>query len=122
MTAHALTEPGALTTSPDVWDQQRLASLLADVGETGLRDILRLFMADMPFLQSQLATAIAAGNAPAARAVLAVVLDSAEALGLSALAGLVHRIRDDPLAPANPNLLAQEAARIRFVPSLKYAS
>ena len=55
---------------PDVWDAQRLASLLADVGEAGLRDILRLFLADVPFLQAQLARAIAAGDARAALQVI----------------------------------------------------
>jgi len=107
---------------PDVWDAQRLASLLADVGEAGLRDILRLFLADVPFLQAQLARAIAAGDAPAALQVLATVQDSAEALGLAALASLVSGFRDAPLTAAIPDLIAQETARIRFVPTLKHAS
>lgn len=122
MTAHAFTDDEPASAQPDVWDAQRLASLIADVGEAGLRDILRLFMADMPFLQAQLAAACAAGNESGARAVLAVVQDSAEALGLAALAARVRRQRDDPLAPGNPDILAQEVARIRFVPNLKHAS
>lgn len=122
MTAHALTDPNAVPECPEVWDEQRLASLLADVGEAGLRDILRLFMADMPFLQSQFTQAAAAADAGRARAVLSTVVDSAEALGLPALAALARRMREDPLAPANPGLLAHELARIRFVPSLKHAS
>ena len=107
---------------PDVWDAQRLASLLGDVGEAGLRDILRLFLADVPFLQAQLARAIAAGDARAALQVLTMVQDSAEALGLAALASLVRGLRDAPLTDDIPGLVAQEAARIRFVPSLKHAS
>ncbi len=107
---------------PDVWDAQRLASLLADVGEAGLRDILRLFIADVPFLQAQLARAIAAGDARAALQVLAIVQDSAEALGLAALASLVRGFHGAPLTAAIPDLLALEAARIRFVPTLKHAS
>ena len=122
MTAHALTDADPPSASPAVWDPQRLASLLSDVGEAGLRDILRLFLADIPFHQSQLAAAIAAGDAATARAALGVVRDSAEALGLAALAALVRHLCADPLAPASPILLAQEAARIRFVPSLKQAS
>ena len=122
MTANALTDDDHASSRPEVWDDGRLASLLADVGETGLRDILRLFMADLPFLQSQLDAAIAAGNDAGARSVLAVVQDSAEALGLAALGTLVRGLRKDPLAAANPVLLAQEAARIRFVPTLKHAS
>jgi hypothetical protein len=107
---------------PDVWDAQRLASLLGDVGEAGLRDILRLFLADVPFLQAQLAKAIAAGDARAALQVLAIVQDSAEALGLAALASMVRDFHGAPLTAAIPDLLAQETARIRFVPTLKHAS
>ncbi|MEI7600140.1 MAG: hypothetical protein WCJ41_12585 [Aestuariivirga sp.] len=122
MTAAALTDADPPSARPDVWDEQRLASLLADVGEAGLRDILRLFMADVPFLQSRLAAAIATGNEHEARSVLGLALDSAEALGLAALAAAVRTLRNDPLATGNPDILAQEAARIRFVPSLKHAS
>jgi hypothetical protein len=122
MTTDALHGADAPFARPDVWDAQRLASLLADVGEAGLRDILRLFLADIPFLQAQLGSAIAAGNATAALQVLATVQDSAEALGLAALASLVRGFRDAPLTAAIPGLLAQEAARIRFVPTLKHAS
>ena len=122
MTAAALTDDDPPSAHPDVWDEQRLASLLADVGEAGLRDILRLFMADFPFLQSRLAAAIATGNEREARSVLGVALDSAEALGLAALAATVRAIRGDPLATGNSDILAQEVARIRFVPSLKHAS
>lgn len=116
--------PGADAPPPhvDVWDAQRLASLLADVGEAGLRDILRLFLADLPHLQAQLARATTGNNEAAALQVLALLQDSAEALGLAALASLVRGLRADPLAPGNRDLLAEEAARIRFVPSLKQAS
>ena len=122
MTAHAFTDSDTASANPEVWDPERLASLLADVGEAGLRDILRLFLADLPFLQTQLAAAIAAGNEPAARAALSQVQDSAEALGLGALAALARGQRDAPLAPGLPDLLALEVQRIRYVPSLKHAS
>ena len=122
MTAIAFTDEDPASPRHDVWDADRLASLIADVGEVGLRDILRLFMADLPFLQSELAAAITSGNEAAARSVLAVVQDSAEALGLAALGSLVRELREDPLDKANAGLLAQEAARIRFVPTLKHAS
>ncbi|MCA3554072.1 hypothetical protein [Aestuariivirga sp.] len=122
MTAHALTDSRPPSAPPEVWDVQRLASLLADVGEAGLRDVLRLFMADLPYLLSQFEAGQAAEDADAADAVLAVVLDSAETLGLAALAARVRGLRAAPLAPDGPRLLASEAARIRFVPSLKHAS
>lgn len=122
MTTQASPDAGAPPARPDVWDAQRLASLLADVGEAGLRDILRLFLADLPYLEAQLAAAIAANSKAAALQVLSTLQDSAEALGLAALAGLVRELRADPLSPANRTLLAEEAARIRFVPSLKQAS
>ena len=122
MTAAALTDDDPPSARPDVWDEQRLASLLADVGEAGLRDILRLFMADFPFLQSRLAAAVATGNAGEAQSALGLALDSAEALGLAALAETIRAMRNDPLAAGNPEILAQEVARIRFVPSLKHAS
>ena len=53
---------------------------------------------------------------------LAIVQDSAEALGLAALASLVRGFHGAPLTAAIPDLLALEAARIRFVPTLKHAS
>lgn len=116
--------PGADVPPPhvEVWDAERLASLLADVGEVGLRDILRLFLADLPHLQAQLARATASRNEADAVQVLAMLQDSAEALGLAALADLVRRLRAEPLATGNRDLIAEEAARIRFVPSLKQAS
>ena len=58
----------------------------------------------------------------AALQVLAIVQDSAEALGLAALASLVRGFHGAPLTAAIPDLLALEAARIRFVPTLKHAS
>ena len=122
MTAHALTDDDPPSARPDIWDAERLASLLADVGETGLRDLLRLFMADVPYLQAKYAAAVAAADASAAAAVLALVLDSAEALGLAALAALARELRANPLAGDGGIRLADEAARIRFVPSLKHAS
>jgi HPt (histidine-containing phosphotransfer) domain-containing protein len=121
MTAIALTDSDTRLHS-QVWDAQRLASLLTDVGEAGLRDILRLFMADLPHLQRQLAAAIAEGRPQSALAVLARVQDSAEALGLAALAALTRSVSADPLAPGIPDLLSEEVARIRFVPSLQHAS
>lgn len=122
MTTHPSPEAVAPPARPDVWDAERLASLLADVGEAGLRDILRLFLADLPYLEAQLAAATAAQNEAGALQVLSLLQDSAEALGLAALASLVRELRADPLAPANRNRLAEETARIRFVPSLKQAS
>lgn len=121
MTAHALTDAEARP-RPEVWDAQRLASLLADIGEVGFRDILRLFMAEMPWLQRQLAEAIAGGRPKAALAILALVQDSAEALGLAAMADLARSLKADPLAPGILDRLAEETARIRYVPSLKHAS
>jgi len=122
MTAHAFTDADPLPAPPAVWDAKRLTGLIADVGETGLRDILRLFQADLPFLQTQLSAAIAAGNAQAAGAVLATVQDAAANLGLAALASAAGALRDDPLAPASVTRLEQEIARVRCVPHLKQAS
>ena len=122
MTAHAFTDADPLPAPPEVWDAQRLTGLIADVGETGLRDILRLFQADLPFLQAQLTAAIATGNAQAARAILATVQDAAANLGLAALACTAKALRDDPLTSATGMLLEQEIARVRFVPHLKQAS
>lgn len=122
MTNHGQTDADSPSSRPQVWEAQRLSSLIADVGEAGLRDILRLFMADLEFLQARLVEAIAARNERAAHTVMSAVLDSAEALGLLALSALVRRLRETPLDPSNPVLLAQEAARIRFVPSFKHAS
>lgn len=122
MTTQAPADAEAPSACPEVWDAQRLATLLADVGETGLRDILRLFQADLPYLLSRYAEAVTAGNESAALQVIALLQDSADALGLAALGGLAREIGGDPLAPGNRERLADEAARIRFIPPLKQAS
>lgn len=90
MSDHDSGDATAPPASAAVRDQRRLANLLADVGEAGLRNILRLFMADMPLLQAQPAEAVASGNDATARRVLSSVHDSAAGLGLSALAALLR--------------------------------
>lgn len=122
MTAHALTHADPLPVPPDVWDAQRLTGLIADVGETGLRDLLRLFQADLPILRTQLASAMTAGHAEAADAVLATIQDAAANLGLAALAGAARTLRGEPLASTGIAQLDQEIARVRYVPPLKQAS
>lgn len=106
----------------DIWDSRRLASLIADVGEAGLRDILRLFLADIALMQRQLAAAAASGAEDQARSVLDTVRGSATALGLSALESLAQQLCAQPLAPDTAGRLAQEIARVRFIPPLKQAS
>lgn len=122
MTTQALAGAEAPSACPEVWDAQRLATLLADVGETGLRDILRLFQADLPYLQARYAAAIAANDEAGALQVLALLQDSAETLGLASLGSLARALRADPLAPGNRERLVEEASRIRFIPTLKQAS
>lgn len=122
MTTQALAGAEAPSACLEVWDAQRLATLLADVGETGLRDILRLFQADLPYLQARYAAAIAANDEAGALQVLALLQDSAETLGLASLGSLARALRADPLAPGNRERLVEEASRIRFIPTLKQAS
>lgn len=122
MSTEALAGAEAPSACLEVWDAQRLATLLADVGETGLRDILRLFQADLPYLQAHFAAAVAAHDETGALQVLALLQDSAETLGLAALGSLARELRADPLAPGNRERLVEEASRIRFIPTLKQAS
>jgi hypothetical protein len=122
MTADAFIETGTHTGTHPIWDPDRLAELLADVGETGVRDLLRLLESDMAFLTRQLEGAIASGNAAASAKVLATIHDAAEGLGLSALATCARLLGPEPPGPALPDLLRRELARVRFVPSLKRAS
>lgn len=122
MTTQALAGAEAPSACLEVWDAQRLATLLADVGETGLRDILRLFQADLPYLQARYAAAIAAKDEAGALQVLALLQDSADTLGLAALSTLARTLRADPMAAGNRERLVEEASRIRFIPTLKQAS
>lgn len=122
MTALALTQDDSCTTMPEVWDQRRLRELVDDVGEAGVRDLLRLFQADMAFLMAQLASAIEAGNCGAACHLLATARDAAENLGLGGLAALLRDLRSRTADATFPDLLARELARVRFVPSLNRSS
>ncbi len=122
MTAHALTEAETDTHRPEVWDTRRLSELLDDVGDTGIRNLLRLFEADMAFLLGQLSKAIDTGNIPAARRVLSTVRDAAENLGLGALAAQARLLGSRPPDQSFPDLLAREIARVRFVPPIKRVS
>jgi hypothetical protein len=122
MTALAMTQDEARPALPDVWDETRLSELLDDVGDAGLRDLLRLFQADMGFLLEQLARAIEAGDSAAAGRLLGMARDAAEALGLCALSALLRDLRSRPADNSFPGLVARELSRIRFVPSPKRAS
>lgn len=122
MTALALTQDDSCTTMPEVWDQRRLRELVDDVGEAGVRDLLRLFQADMAFLMAQLASAIESGNCGAACHLLATARDAAENLGLGGLAALLRDLRSRPADATFPDLLARELSRVRFVPSLNRSS
>lgn len=122
MTAQAFTDAAPYGTYHDIWDDRRLAALIDELGETQLRDLVRLFQADLAFLLRQFSAAIAAGNGPAAERVLATIRDAAVNLGLHGLSAAAQGLRGQPPDPAFPAMLAQEAARIRFVPALKRAS
>lgn len=122
MTALAFTEPDPACPLPPVWDAERLAELVADVGEAGVRDLLRLFQADMAMLMNQLAKATAAGDQALGRQLLAMAQDAAADLGLAALASLARDLCNSGADAAIPDLLATELARVRFVPPLKRAS
>lgn len=122
MTADAFIDAGTPTGTHPIWDPDRLAGLLSDVGETGVRDLLRLLESDMAFLTRQLEAAIAAGNATSAGRVLLTIHDAAAGLGLSALAASARAPGALPPDPSLPDILRRELARVRFVPSLKRAS
>lgn len=122
MTAQAFKDPTPYRTYHDIWDDRRLAALIDELGETQLRDLVHLFQGDLAFLLRQFGAAIEAGNDLAAGRVLATIRDAAANLGLQGLSAAAQSLRGQPPDPAFPALLAQEAARIRFVPTLKRAS
>ena len=108
-------EEAALARVP-VWDQNRLRGLLADMGACRLKDLLRLFHADMPELLSEIAHAQAKGDAAAAELSLAAIEAAAANLGLAAIAALSRHHRQRPLEPSVPQRLAQEIARATCLP------
>lgn len=122
MPDHIFQDAEAAEDGVPVWDTGRLAGLIASVGETGVRDLLRLFEAETACLVAELRTAISAGNAAACDLALASIEDAASSLGLDALTARAAALRDRPPEPAFPDLLLRELARVRFVPTLKRAS
>ena len=122
MTADAFADAGTPAGAHPIWDPDRLSGLLADVGESGVRDLLRLLESDMAFLTRQLEAAISVGNGTAAARVLDTIHDAAESLGLSALAACARPQHGAPPEPGLPDRLRRELARVRYVPSLKRAS
>lgn len=105
-----------------VWDGPRLAGLYNELGESGLKDLLRLFHADMPFLIGEISSAIAAADAATAEHGLAAIHGAASNLGLAALSAFAMSFRQRPLEAAIPARLTQELARARFVPPHKTAA
>jgi len=105
-----------------VWDEQRVGELLAAVGEEGLRDLLRLFQADVPALLSDLEKAGAAGDAAAADRALHAAKGAAANLGLVSVAALAESLRCVPPEPSVAERLAAEIARVGVLPITKTAA
>ena len=105
-----------------VWDEQRVGELLAAVGEEGLRDLLRLFQADVPALLSDLEKAGAAGDAAAADRALHSAKGAAANLGLISVAALAESLRCVPPEPSVAERLAAEIARVGVLPITKTAA
>ncbi|WP_421694334.1 Hpt domain-containing protein [Aestuariivirga sp.] len=114
-------EEAALARVP-VWDQHRLKGLLSDVGTSGVKDLLRLFQADMPHLISEISCALTNGDAGAAEIGLAAIEGAAANLGLAAVAAVAGHFRQRPLDPSIPQRLAQEIARATCIPPTKTTS
>jgi HPt (histidine-containing phosphotransfer) domain-containing protein len=99
-----------------VWDEARLNSLRADVGDDGLEDLIRLFHADMPFLMARLNAAIAARDAETVDRALAALRGAASHLGLKSLAALTVQLRGTALDLSIHDRLIAELARARDIP------
>lgn len=114
-------EEAALSRLP-IWDALRLSALIAELGEGGVKDLLRLFQADMPLMIQEIASAVQAQNVHAAEHGLTAIQSAASNLGLAAVAGLAQSLRQRPLDANDCHRLAQEIARVRYVPSLQTAA
>ena len=112
--------PAARRAEP--WDAQRLEELFAAVGEDGLRDLLRLFLADVPALLSQLARAVDADDADGVDQALHTIKGAAANLGLASLAALSESLRRAEIDHTVTERLAAEIARIGALPDIKKAA
>lgn len=115
-----ITMPAAamvVTGQPPLIDVDRLEKMARRVGPGKLRRSVDLFLENAPDYNHGIETAIAKGDAPAARAAAHRLAGGAGALGLVALAAearqLAHDDRDLPISPAD----SQSALQL-FEPSL----
>ena len=105
-----------------IWDGERLDELLSAVGEEGLRDLLRLFQADVPTLLSELSRAVAACDAAAVDGALHGLKGAAANLGLASIASLAENLRQAGVDRAIPERVAAEIARVGALPEIKKAA
>lgn len=105
-----------------IWDGERLDELLSAVGEEGLRDLLRLFQADVPSLLSELSRAVTACDTVAVDRALHGLKGAAANLGLTSIASLAENLRHAGVDHAIPERVAAEIARVRALPEIKKAA
>ena len=108
--ATAVSTPPTSQAGP--WDQNRVAELVAAVGEDGLKDLTVMFLADVPALLSQLAGAIESRDPAAMDAALHAIKGAAGNIGLSAIATFAQACRNTPPDPAMTARFAAEVARV----------
>ncbi|MFN4142989.1 ATP-binding protein [Aestuariivirga sp.] len=107
---------------PEVWDEERLTELVYAVGEDGLKDLLRLFRADVPILLEQLNQAVCRRDAEAIDQALHALKGAAANLGLSGVASLAQALRHAEIDSSVPGRLAAEIARIDVIPQFRKAA
>lgn len=105
-----------------VWNEERLNELLAAVGEDGMRDLLRLFHADVPPALADLSRAVAARDAAAVDRTLHALKGAAANLGLAAVAALAESLRRAEIDRSMPDRLAAEIGRAGIIPDIKKAA
>jgi len=118
----AVSSGAASLHSGEVWDAGRLDELLAAVGEEGLRDLLRLFQADVPLLLSDLGRAVTARDQRGVDAALHALKGAAANLGLASVAALAQSLRQAAIDQTIPERIAAEISRIGVLPDLKKAA
>jgi HPt (histidine-containing phosphotransfer) domain-containing protein len=110
------------TRQGNVWDEERLGELFAAVGAEGLRDLLRLFHADVPAAMAELSRAIDARDAGTLDSTLHALEGAAANLGLASVAALADSLRQAGIERSIPDRLAAEIARAGIIPDIKKAA
>ena len=96
------------------WDGERIDELVLAVGEDGLRELIDMFVAEMPLLLRQVMAAAESHDAGQMDHALHAMKGAAANLGLTSIAMLAQTLRQEPAEATTHDRLAAELSRIDF--------